>query len=182
VCRCDVGNTDEAALLHGFNDKFDFNFARWVHRENISKNGIDRLLKQDGMERLVDMLSWKSADNLRKKMEGAPTIADIGRWTSTEMHVPSDNSPTRIATYILRYRDPMRAVRFFLGHPGFRDDLCYAPHRAWKDESRGCRRYTDMPSGDWWWNTQEKLGADPRTTGVTIIPLIVASDKTMLTL
>ncbi|CAD0083700.1 unnamed protein product [Aureobasidium vineae] len=39
-----------------------------------------------------------------------------------------------------------------------------------------------MPSGDWWWNMQEELNKVEATKGVTIVPLIVASDKTKLTL
>ncbi|THX68147.1 hypothetical protein D6D04_10664 [Aureobasidium pullulans] len=180
--RCPTQDTTEATLLNGFNGKFDFSFARWIHRENISKNGIERLLKHPGIDDLRNMLSWKSAEELRRKMENIPTMADIGPWVSKSITVPSETSATGSATYQIRYRDPMRAVRFFLGHAGFRDDLCYAPYRAWSDKEHTCRRYTDMPSGDWWWNMQETLNQEPETAGATIVPLIVASDKTKLTL
>ncbi|THV91127.1 hypothetical protein D6D27_05451 [Aureobasidium pullulans] len=172
--RCPTQDTTEATLLNGFNGKFDFSFARWIHRENISKNGIERLLKHPGIDDLRNMLSWKSAEELRRKMENIPTMADIGPWVSKSITVPSETSATGSATYQIRYRDPMRAVRFFLGHARFRDDLCYAPYRAWSDKEHTCRRYTDMPSGDWWWNMQETLNQEPETAGATIVPLITA--------
>ena len=120
--------------MREFGSRFSFDFARWIHRENISKNGIDRLLKQPGLESLVEQLGWDSANDLREKMEKIPTVADIGQWKYTTVDVPSDNSLNGNKTYTLRYRDPVRAIRFFLGHPGFKDDLCYEP-------------YTDVSSG-----------------------------------
>ncbi|THX70243.1 Piwi-domain-containing protein [Aureobasidium pullulans] len=51
-----------------------------------------------------------------------------------------------------------------------------------KLQAAACRRYNGMPTRDWWWETQEKISQDRRGGGATIVPLIVASDKTMLTL
>lgn len=115
-------------------------------------------------------------------MEKILTIADISQQKYITVDVPSDNSLNGNKTYTLRYRDLVRAIRFFLGHLGFKDDLCFKPYRAWTDETRTCRRYNDMPIGDQQQETQEKISQDRRGRGVTIVPLIVISDKTMLTL
>lgn len=79
----------------------------------------------------------------------------------------------------MRYRRVEDAIRFFLQHPGFRRDLVYEPYRLWttsEDVGDRRRRYTEMASADWWWNTQLEI---PK--GGTIVPLIVASDATLVT-
>jgi len=43
-------------------------------------------------------------------------------------------------------------------------------------DSEGRRIYSEMNTGDWWWDTQDQLPA-----GATIVPVICASDKTHLT-
>lgn len=52
--------------------------------------------------------------------------------------------------------------------------MVYSPVRAYN--ARNEREYTELHTGDWWWETQDKLPADS-----TIIPLLLASDKTQLT-
>ena len=42
--------------------------------------------------------------------------------------------------------------------------------------TEGRRMYSEMKTGDWWWDTQDQLPA-----GATIVPVICASDKTHLT-
>jgi hypothetical protein len=42
-------------------------------------------------------------------------------------------------------------------------------------ESEGRRIFSEMNTGDWWWDTQEQLPA-----GATIVPVICASKKTHL--
>ncbi|KAF2715839.1 hypothetical protein K431DRAFT_289888, partial [Polychaeton citri CBS 116435] len=47
----------------------------------------------------------------------------------------------------------------------------------WTSDENPRRIYSDMPSADWWWNTQEQIPHD----GATVVPLIIASDKTQTT-
>ena len=42
--------------------------------------------------------------------------------------------------------------------------------------SEGRQIYSEINTGDWWWDTQDQLPA-----GATIVPVICASDKTQLT-
>ncbi|KAF5311326.1 hypothetical protein D9611_012561 [Ephemerocybe angulata] len=55
-----------------------------------------------------------------------------------------------------------------------------APEQHYTDDSCETRLYHDMHTGDWWWSTQEELDKSKR--GGTIIPIILSSDKTQLTL
>jgi len=43
-------------------------------------------------------------------------------------------------------------------------------------DTKGCRSYSEMNTGNWWWDTQVRLPA-----GAMIAPVICASDMTHLT-
>ncbi|KAI0327044.1 hypothetical protein GY45DRAFT_1437255 [Cubamyces sp. BRFM 1775] len=66
------------------------------------------------------------------------------------------------------------------GDPEFAGILVFAPERHYADEDRTVRVYFDMHTGKWWWSTQ--LALDAIRPGATVIPIIIASDKTQLTL
>ena len=53
-------------------------------------------------------------------------------------------------------------------------DLDFEPVRL--ADSEGRRIHSEINTGDWWWDTQDQFPA-----GVTIVPVICASDKTDLT-
>jgi len=61
-----------------------------------------------------------------------------------------------------------------LAHLPFQAHLDFEPVRLADFDSR--RIYSEMNTGDWWWDTQDQLPA-----GATIVPVIFASDKTHLT-
>ncbi|KAG2148846.1 hypothetical protein DEU56DRAFT_909161 [Suillus clintonianus] len=58
--------------------------------------------------------------------------------------------------------------------------LSFAPERHYTDENETVRLFHDMQTGKWWWDTQKKL--DQCRPGGTIIPVILSSDKTQVTL
>ena len=64
---------------------------------------------------------------------------------------------------------------FLLGFPPFACEMAWAPERQYHGAS-GDRLYNEMHTADWWWETQEKL-----PPGATVVPVILASDKTQLT-
>jgi hypothetical protein len=71
-------------------------------------------------------------------------------------------------------RDIFKCIQFLLGHLPFAEHLDFAPVQLY--DSANHRIYSEMNSGDWWWETQEQL-----PDGATIVPVIFASDKTHLT-
>ena len=72
------------------------------------------------------------------------------------------------------YRDILEYIQFLLDHLPFAEDLDFAPVQLF--DSADNLIYTEMNSRDWWWETQEQL-----PSWASIIPLILASDKTYLT-
>ena len=71
----------------------------------------------------------------------------------------------------------MKAITFLIRHEPFKDNLTYAPVRAYASKDQARRMYNELHTGDWWWETQKQL---PR--GATIIPLLLGTDKTLLTM
>ncbi|KAG2051023.1 hypothetical protein BDR06DRAFT_998344 [Suillus hirtellus] len=72
-------------------------------------------------------------------------------------------------------RDPVECIKELIGNPLFKEYMVYAPSRAYKDEAGSERIIDDMWTADWWWDKQREL-----PEGATIAPIILASDKTML--
>ncbi|KAI0828570.1 hypothetical protein BC628DRAFT_1409157 [Trametes gibbosa] len=71
--------------------------------------------------------------------------------------------------------DVVNCVRDIIGNPLLRESIVYAPERHYADEAGRNRVYGNMWMGNWWWNIQSKL-----PLGATAVPVILASDKTML--
>ncbi|KAI0733010.1 hypothetical protein BC629DRAFT_1586009 [Irpex lacteus] len=80
------------------------------------------------------------------------------------------------------YRDIIACIRALFGDPDFAPHLVFVPERHYADKDHTTRLYHDMHTGKWWWSTQAALERNPKTAGATIIPVIISSDKTQLTL
>ncbi|KAF8261178.1 hypothetical protein EI94DRAFT_1773493 [Lactarius quietus] len=77
------------------------------------------------------------------------------------------------------YRDIIPCIRSLMSNPEFAHDLIFAPERHYTDRSHTNRIYNEMHTGDWWWSVQMAL--ETRRPGSTVIPLILSTDKTLLT-
>jgi hypothetical protein len=94
------------------------------------------------------------------------------------------------------YRDVLECIRSLYGDPEFAQHLVFAPERHYTSDERTSRIYNEMYTGDWWWsvqvcnpsldviftNKQCQTSLESHKPGATIIPVIVSSDKTLLTL
>ncbi|KAH8976593.1 hypothetical protein EDB92DRAFT_1938543 [Lactarius akahatsu] len=83
-------------------------------------------------------------------------------------------------THQVYFRDTLQCIRSLYGNPEFARDLAFAPERHYVDHRRACHVYSEMHTGDWWWAVQMSLEA--HRPGATVIPVIISSDKTQLTL
>ena len=95
------------------------------------------------------------------------------------------------------YRDIIACIRDLFGKPEFASSMKFSPERHYADEDETIRIYSDLHTGRWWWATQVSF-CTPRSVcyfqtspqvelekdhpGATIIPLIISTDKTQLTL
>ena len=93
-------------------------------------------------------------------------------------------------------RDVTECIRSLYGDPQFAQELAFAPERHYTTHERTCRIYNEMYTGDWWWSVQvcsqismrictdkqRQTTLEAHRPGATVIPVIVSSHKTQLTL
>ncbi|KAJ3925746.1 MAG: hypothetical protein NXY57DRAFT_906700 [Lentinula lateritia] len=79
------------------------------------------------------------------------------------------------------YRCPiLDCIKALYGNPEHSQYLCFAPERHYANADRTMRLYHDFNTGRWWWDTQRAI--EENKPGATIIPVIISSDKTQVTL
>jgi len=110
------------------------------------------------------MESFQSADALWKLLSELDFGLGDDSWIEDDSHI--------LGTLV--YRDIFKCIQFHLAHIPLQAHLNFDPVRL--ADSGGRRIYSEMNTGDWWWNTQDQLPA-----GATVVPVICASNKTHLT-
>ncbi len=136
--------------------------------------------------------SYKNKKGLLKKVDQLPTGA---RWIYDIITVTGKlkdlNGRTLTEELELWRRDPLECVAEILGNPALKKFLHYAPVKILRDS---VRYYSEMNTGDWWWELQVRIttiaccnatiqfiGQGKLPPGATVSPVILASDKTNLT-
>ncbi|KAI0652810.1 hypothetical protein C8Q70DRAFT_1048780 [Cubamyces menziesii] len=154
-----------------FVSEIDWEFARWAKMRGPGSTAVTELLKIRGLVSRLG-LSYSTSDQLNALIDkelnsGRP------RFIRREVRF-------RTEVFEIYYRDIIACVRALFGDPEFAGVLVFAPERHFADEEHTVQVYFDMHTGRWWWNTQRAL--DAIRPGATIVPIIISSDKTQLTL
>ncbi|KAI0055664.1 hypothetical protein BV25DRAFT_1815283 [Artomyces pyxidatus] len=165
-----VGGADGNNHYHPLPHKLAWDVAEWAKEIGPSSNAFTKFLKID---KIVDTLKlpYKTSHELNeiidKKLPGRPKFM-------------RDNVVVAGESYPLYYRDPMECIKALYSDPEFAPHLVYAPERHYVDEDETIRMYGEMNTGKWWWRVQKAV--ESRQRGGTIIPAIISSDKTQVTL
>ena len=53
-------------------------------------------------------------------------------------------------------RDPLDCIKELIGNPSFRDSMSYEPVQVMSGDAR---QYSEMWTGNWWWNVQVRTGS-----------------------
>ncbi|KAG2345936.1 hypothetical protein BDR05DRAFT_974817 [Suillus weaverae] len=75
------------------------------------------------------------------------------------------------------YRDPRAMAHNIITNPDYKDKINYVPYREY-DASDATRQWKDFMSRDWSWKQADTISQDPETHGSTLVPIILGSDKT----
>ncbi|KAI9455524.1 hypothetical protein F5148DRAFT_1288224 [Russula earlei] len=67
------------------------------------------------------------------------------------------------------------------GDIDFAEHLIVEPECHYVDTNQMIHHFFDMQTGKWWWCTQEELEAQTGEKNCTIVPVLISSDKTQLT-
>ncbi|KZT19755.1 hypothetical protein NEOLEDRAFT_1077268, partial [Neolentinus lepideus HHB14362 ss-1] len=152
-----------------FVSQLDWEVAWWAKLRGPGSTALTELLSIEGVCEALG-LSFKTANELNKKIDSLPTRP---RFRREELLLGGE-------VFELYYRNVIQCIRALYGDPEFAHHLVFRPERHYTDEDRTNRMYFDMHTGKWWWDTQKAV--EVNTPGATIVPVIISSDKTQVTL
>ncbi|CDO75782.1 hypothetical protein BN946_scf184792.g4 [Trametes cinnabarina] len=154
-----------------FRSELDWQIAQWAKMRSPTSNAFSELLAIKGLVEALG-LSYKSTNELNTIIdEKLPHRRPIfSRFEAAVMGEKFEMYARPILECIFSlYRDPEHS-RY----------LCFAPERHYADSDKTVRLYHDLHTGEWWWTVQRKLEAE--NPGATVVPIIISSDKTQVTL
>ncbi|KAI0691896.1 hypothetical protein BC835DRAFT_1407173 [Cytidiella melzeri] len=138
-----------------FASEEEWGLAQWMMSSRLSQSKIDKFLKLQ-ITQNRSKLSFKDKRAFLKAIDALPCGPEW-QCETFELHL--------------------------LANPTFKDHLHYAPEQEYKDESGEKPILGEMWSGAWWENRQlhNSIPAQKRLPeGTTLVPVILASDKTQL--
>ena len=120
-------------------------------------------------------------------------LPDPGPRWFVEGIIPISGKPCH--TVSLYFRDPVEAIKSLLRRPSLANCMEFAPRRVWSDETKKKRVYSEISTGNWWWRKQVSRWSlhpwlfdtclihskESLPAGSTVIPVLLGSDKTHLT-
>ncbi|KAH9997085.1 hypothetical protein BJV77DRAFT_1059191 [Russula vinacea] len=153
-----------------FNSQCDWEVAHWAKTHGSTSSTVTGLLTiPEVVEKLG--LSYRNVNELNKIIDQALP----GRPTFKRKELIIDGQSQE-----LYFREIIPCIWSLYGDPRLVHDLVFALEHHYTDETRTCRIYNEMHTRNWWWLVQ--LSLEKQRPGATIIPIILSSDKTQLTL
>ncbi|KAI0825391.1 hypothetical protein BC628DRAFT_1320379 [Trametes gibbosa] len=149
----------------------DWEVAQWAKERGASSTAFTELLKIPGLAAALG-LSFKNTAELNKIIDDK---LPRRRPAFTHHFVTVMGEK-----FDLFSRNIIECLRALYGDPEHVRYLCFTPERHYADADKTIRLYHDLHTGRWWWDTQKAV--EDNTPGATIIPIILSSDKTQVTL
>ncbi|KAJ3716762.1 hypothetical protein DFJ43DRAFT_1043218 [Lentinula guzmanii] len=154
-----------------FVSKMDWELAHWAKLRGAGSTAFSDLLAIDGVSEALG-LSYHNSNELNNIIDKElPTRHPA--FTREEVVIAGQ-------AFDLYRRDILECIQALYGNPDHCQYLCFTPERHYADADKTIRLYHDFNTGKWWWDTQKAVEADK--PGATIIPVIISSDKTQITL
>ncbi|KAJ7690245.1 hypothetical protein B0H17DRAFT_1201811 [Mycena rosella] len=162
-----------------FKDESEWELAKWLIK-NDGHTAADEFLK-------LSIITERAKPSYKGKNEFFNKIDDLPggvKWQCKEFSVKGDlpdldKDPTGVTmrgeTVEMWWRDPVECIRELIGNLMFRDAMRFGPEELFADKDGQIPVFSEMWTGEWWKEIQKRL-----PPGATIAPLILSSDKTML--
>ena len=166
-----------------FKNSGDYALALWFQEIGCTKGEVnsffnsrvsDHYMKGVAKRKPEPGLSFANGEQWLGQLDRIPTGICDDNWQELRLTVETEVEEQEPSTVKLQYSDVVSSIKFLLGHPPFALDLVYGPICQYNNKNE--RVYIEMHTGDWWWEMQEQL-----PDGSTIVPLLIGTDKTVLT-
>ncbi|KAM6493555.1 hypothetical protein JOM56_011689 [Amanita muscaria] len=153
-----------------FASKLDWEFAKWAKTRGPSSSAFTELMAIDGVQENL-RISFKNARELNMIID-----------THLPGRPPFERQEILVGNEVceIYFRDILACIRALFGDPDFAPYLLISPERHYTDETKQERMYHDMHTGKWWWSMQRAV--ERAKPGATIVPVMISTDKTQLTL
>lgn len=161
-----------------YHDRVDFELTEFLYSKvRMSGASID-LLSQLWRASIVnhgvppeDINLYQRNSSLLATIDSTP-VGDVC-WQGFTMSYDGPrplNAPPEwmTTTHDIWYRDPRELVRNILANRDFDGEF----------DAKKRRRWRDFMSGDWAWKEADLIANDPDTHGALLVPIILGSDKT----
>jgi Plavaka transposase len=168
-----------------YHDRVDFELTELLYlKVQMSGSSIDTLF-QLWRASLInhgippdDISLFERGDSLLATIDSTP-VGDVpwqGFTLSYEGPLPNNVPEWMTTPYDVWHRDTRQLVHNILANRDFDGEFDYTPFREFDAQKR--RRWRDFMSGDWAWKEADVIASDPDTHGSLLVPIILGSDKT----
>ncbi|KAN0134199.1 hypothetical protein V8E53_007971 [Lactarius tabidus] len=164
------GQREVAISPKGWNDGCDWKLAHWAKMRGPSSSAMEELLAIPEVTEKLG-LSYSSTKELNHIIDNV--LPERPQFQCCELIIGGE-------TLELYFRDIISCIRSIYSDPELAQHLITAPERHYSDQEHTVRVYSEMHTGDWWWSVQTTL--ESHRPGATVVPIIISSDKTQLTL
>jgi len=189
-----------------FSTRQEWEVARWAKLRGPSSTALTELLEING----VSWCAFVSPAGTKHNFFQLPEALGLSFKSSEELNKIIDKKlPNGLPQFIREevelggqkyefyHRDILQCVRVLYGDPELAECLAYAPEQHFTGPDKKSRIFSEMNSGRWWWTRQVRSCLNflhrwsnhalqkelkEKFPGITIIPVILSSDKTRVVL
>jgi hypothetical protein len=165
-----VASSEPPPAFFPFGSGAEYAQVLWWVKNGTSDRAINEWFNDDRIRNVfADHFVCRNAKDVKQRLQWkrAQSASKQPRWITTTFTVDDQE-------LVVRHRDALEMVSLLLGHAPFQADMAFSPVRQYS--TTGLRIYDELNTAEWWWEAQQKL-----PEGATIVPIILASDKTQLT-
>jgi len=156
----------------------DWELASFFARASMSKGLIEEFFNNPAFAMASRDVpgAMRNYSDLARLTESIPYgILAEHQWLERTITVESQIAGGAPDKHLLRFRPVKEALEFLIGHEPFSPDTAWAPVEKYYGANEA-RVYDELHTGKWWAKMQSRIPA-----GGTLIPVILATDKTLMT-
>ncbi len=161
-------------IYYPFASAADYALAHWFLHSRCTQGFINHFFQDKRLKEIHDLLSFKNAKQLYWLINNISRGILDDKWLRYSFEITFEVINVSAKKYYVEYRDVMSVIQFLIDHPPFADKLTYASIQQYNTNES--RIYSEMHTADWWWHRQNDI-----PTGGTIVPVLLGTDKTVLT-